>query len=28
MTMLMRTDPFRDVDRLFEQLVGTAAGRP
>jgi HSP20 family protein len=23
--MLMRTDPFRDVDRLFEQLVGTAA---
>jgi HSP20 family protein len=25
MTMLMRTDPFRDVDRMFEQLVGTAA---
>ena len=25
MTMLMRTDPFRDVDRLFEQLVGTTA---
>ena len=23
--MLMRTDPFRDVDRLFEQLVGTPA---
>ena len=23
--MLMRTDPFRDVDRMFEQLVGTAA---
>jgi HSP20 family protein len=21
--MLMRTDPFRDIDRLFEQLVGT-----
>src|SRR3954447_7804354 len=27
MTMLMRTDPFRDVDRLFDQLAGTA-GRP
>jgi HSP20 family protein len=27
MTMLMRTDPFRDMDRLFEQLTGTA-GRP
>jgi HSP20 family protein len=27
MTMLMRTDPFRDVDRLFEQFSGTA-GRP
>src|SRR3712207_4919464 len=27
MTMLMRTDPFRDIDRVFEQLVGTA-GRP
>jgi len=25
--MLMRTDPFRDIDRLFEQLVGTS-GRP
>ena len=25
--MLMRTDPFRDMDRLFEQLTGTA-GRP
>ena len=25
--MLMRTDPFRDVDRLFEQLAGTP-GRP
>ncbi len=25
--MLMRTDPFRDIDRVFEQLVGTA-GRP
>jgi HSP20 family protein len=23
--MLMRTDPFRDFDRLFDQLVGTAA---
>src|SRR5688572_28513799 len=22
--MLMRTDPFRDIDRLFEQIVGTA----
>lgn len=22
--MLMRTDPFRDIDRIFEQLVGTA----
>jgi HSP20 family protein len=27
MTMLMRTDPFRDIDRMFEQLTGTA-GRP
>src|SRR3954471_15532897 len=27
MTMLMRTDPFRDIDRIFEQMVGTA-GRP
>jgi HSP20 family protein len=25
MTMLMRTDPFRDVDRMFEQLIGTAS---
>jgi HSP20 family protein len=25
--MLMRTDPFRDLDRVFEQLVGTP-GRP
>src|SRR3954469_12814266 len=25
MTMLMRTDPFRDVDRLFDQLTGTAS---
>ena len=25
--MLMRTDPFRDIDRMFEQLAGTA-GRP
>jgi HSP20 family protein len=24
MTMLMRTDPFRDIDRMFEQLTGTA----
>lgn len=23
--MLMRTDPFRDFDRMFEQLAGTAA---
>ena len=23
--MLMRTDPFRDLDRLAEQVVGTAA---
>src|SRR4051812_43826402 len=23
--MLMRTDPFRDIDRMFEQLAGTAA---
>ena len=23
--MLMRTDPFRDIDRVFEQLVGTAS---
>jgi HSP20 family protein len=25
--MLMRTDPFRDIDRVFEQLAGTS-GRP
>src|SRR5919107_2437280 len=25
MTMLMRTDPFRDMDRMFEQLVGPAS---
>jgi len=25
--MLMRTEPFRDLDRMFEQLVGTT-GRP
>jgi len=25
--MLMRTDPFREIDRMFEQLAGTA-GRP
>ena len=25
--MLMRTDPFREFDRMFEQLTGTA-GRP
>ena len=23
--MLMRTDPFRDVDRMFEQLIGTTS---
>ena len=23
--MLMRTDPFRDIDRMFEQLVGTTS---
>jgi HSP20 family protein len=23
MTMLVRTEPFRDIDRLFEQLTGT-----
>ncbi|GAA3297002.1 Hsp20/alpha crystallin family protein [Dactylosporangium vinaceum] len=27
MAMLMRTDPFREIDRAFEQLAGTA-GRP
>src|SRR5215217_6023503 len=25
MTMLMRTEPLRDIDRLFEQLAGTAS---
>jgi HSP20 family protein len=25
MTMLMRTDPFRDIDRMFEQLAGTTS---
>src|SRR4051794_27787745 len=25
MTMLMRTDPFRDIDRMFDQLAGTAS---
>jgi HSP20 family protein len=25
MTMLMRTDPFRDIDRVFEQLAGTTS---
>src|SRR3954449_1830978 len=25
MTMLMRTDPFRDIDRIFEQMMGTAS---
>ncbi|MFF5077615.1 Hsp20/alpha crystallin family protein [Actinoplanes sp. NPDC000266] len=25
--MLMRTDPFREIDRVFEQFVGTS-GRP
>jgi HSP20 family protein len=25
MTMLMRTEPFRDIDRMFEQLVGTTS---
>ncbi|MGA6166448.1 Hsp20/alpha crystallin family protein [Amycolatopsis magusensis] len=24
--MLMRTDPFRDLDRLTQQMLGTAAG--
>ncbi|GAA3934477.1 Hsp20/alpha crystallin family protein [Actinoplanes auranticolor] len=23
--MLMRTDPFRDIDRMFEQITGTAS---
>jgi HSP20 family protein len=25
MTMLMRTDPFRDIDRIFEQMMGTTS---
>jgi HSP20 family protein len=25
MAMLLRTDPFRDLDRLFEQFTGTAS---
>jgi HSP20 family protein len=25
MTMLMRTDPFRDIDRMFEQFAGTVS---
>jgi len=25
--MLMRTDPFRDFDRLAQQVLGTAAPR-
>jgi len=25
MAMLMRTDPFRDIDRMFEQLAGTVS---
>jgi HSP20 family protein len=25
MTMLLRTDPFRDMDRMFERLAGTTA---
>jgi HSP20 family protein len=25
MTMLLRTDPFRDLDRMFEQLTGTSS---
>jgi hypothetical protein len=24
--MLMRTDPFRDLDRFTQQVLGTAAG--
>jgi HSP20 family protein len=27
MAMLLRTDPFRELDRVFEQIVGTT-GRP
>lgn len=23
--MLLRTDPFRDLDRMFEQIVGTTS---
>lgn len=26
--MLMRTDPFRELDRLTQQVFGAAAGRP
>ena len=26
--MLMRTDPFRELDRLTQQVFGTAAPRP
>ncbi|MGW3623024.1 Hsp20/alpha crystallin family protein [Streptomyces sp. NPDC000880] len=26
--MLMRTDPFRELDRLTQQVLGTAAARP
>jgi len=25
MTMLLRTDPFRDLDRMFEQFTGTSS---
>src|SRR4051812_26290643 len=25
MTMLMRTDPFRELDRMFQQIAGTAS---
>ena len=28
MTMLMRTDPFREIDRMAEQLFGHAPARP
>ena len=27
-TMLMRTDPFRDLDRLTQQVFGTDGTRP
>lgn len=26
--MVMRTDPFRDLDRLTQQLLGATAGTP